>query len=271
MHTEYSNMSHIPEGRRRPNHYKSRYPIESSLRQTPSQSRSFTSQRYVTRDSYHRVNGRASPIPQSGSSNQRRLTLPSHNSPLQLHNIVATRTEKDQTSDSQRSKERRSALERIAEPDLRDQLQVRGSPSREPARLQEVEILYENTTPQDNTLAVRSSVNTPPPTKETGQSSNRTPASQRLGGLSTLGSRERTREALANAIAILVEVSPTTSRVATRRTTIKITPKSRVARSTRTGAKLKRASTTRTTNPPRKKTLFREANLPHRGYYCWHQ
>lgn len=74
MHTEYSNMSHIPEGQRRPNHYKPRYPIESSLRQTPSQSRSFTSQRYVTRVSDHRVNGRASPIPQSGSSNQRRLT-----------------------------------------------------------------------------------------------------------------------------------------------------------------------------------------------------
>ncbi|KAL0646450.1 hypothetical protein Bca4012_044741 [Brassica carinata] len=150
------------------------------------------------------------------------------NFPLIIETTIrppVVRTEKDQTSDSQRSKERRSALERIAEPDLRDQLQVRGSPSREPARLQEVEIFYEITTPQDNTLAVRSPVNTPPPTKETGQSSNRTPASQRLGGLSTLGSRERTREALANAIAIPVEVSPTTSRVETRRTTIKLTPK----------------------------------------------
>ncbi|KAL0750191.1 hypothetical protein Bca101_032194 [Brassica carinata] len=212
-------MSHIPEGQRRPNHYKPRYPIESSLRQTPSQSRSFTSQRYVTRVSDHRVNGRASPIPQSGSSNQRRLT-PLHT----IHHCNFTtlwlpgqRRIKPQTHSGQKN-----AV--LLWKGLLNQTFVINY-SREPARLQEVEIFYEITTPQDNTLAVRSPVNTPPPTKETGQSSNRTPASQRLGGLSTLGSRERTREALANAIAIPVEVSPTTSRVETRRTTIKLTPK----------------------------------------------
>lgn len=68
---------------------------------------------------------------------------------IQITNV----TERQPTSESLRSEERRSALDRIAESDLREQLQRRSTPSRDSGRLQEVEILYEDTQLQDTTLA----------------------------------------------------------------------------------------------------------------------
>ncbi|CAF2048372.1 unnamed protein product, partial [Brassica napus] len=164
---------------------------------------------------------------------------------------------------SERSRERRSALVRISDPDLREQLQRRSTPSGDAGRLQEVEILSDNTQLRE-TVDANSSPALPPPTIDRGQGANRTPAAQRLGGLSSLGSRERTRAALASAMAIPVEVAPITSKAGTKRRTVRVTPKKRIVRSPKPGTKGRKTTTTRTANPPRKK-LCLEKNNPKTG------
>ncbi|KAH0887414.1 hypothetical protein HID58_063510 [Brassica napus] len=103
-------------------------------------------------------------------------------------------------TESGKSSERRSALLRLAEPDLRDQLPKRSSISGE-SRLHEVIIGSEGAAPLGSppgrgTSGPSAQVTTSPTVEQV-----RAPASQRLGGLASLGSKEKTRATLNQIVA----------------------------------------------------------------------
>ncbi|KAL0873920.1 hypothetical protein Bca101_023625 [Brassica carinata] len=185
-----SHSSQVPEEHRNHDHYRPRPRTESNSRPESLVSRSY-SQRHRETGGTRRTDWPRSPARPSGSSIQRRHVSPSNLSLTQTHtrDIIANTAANDQTPERMRSSERRSALDRLSEPDLRNQLQRRSSPSRESARLQDVEILFDAPLPQENVQIIGPDKELSPRMEDPGQNSGRTPASQRLGGLSTLGSR----------------------------------------------------------------------------------
>lgn len=126
-------------------------------------------------------------------------------------------------SDATRSRERRSALERVEAPDLRDQLRRRSTPSGDSGRLIEVEVLY-NEEPHQSPILL----------DDNEQNARRSSALQRLGGLSSLGSRERTRATLDIEGPIAVE--PSASKQTGKRKIARATTKRIVAQSPQQGA-----------------------------------
>ncbi|KAF2608650.1 hypothetical protein F2Q68_00045865 [Brassica cretica] len=100
----------------------------------------FQTDRFQPREPERRTIASSSPSHPSGNSNQRRYDPNTHQSPPQLHTkkVITNVNEGVTPAGSERSRERRSALERIADPDLREQLQHRSTPSRDSSRLQEV-------------------------------------------------------------------------------------------------------------------------------------
>ncbi|KAL0853958.1 hypothetical protein Bca101_059110 [Brassica carinata] len=156
-------------------------------------------------------------------------------------------------SESSGTRERRPALERVAAPDLRDQLIRRSSLSNQPARLQDTvtpprEIITHISTPKDLSPLV-------PDRFDTELEPSRAPASQRLGGLATLGSREKTRLITGNPgePVSAAEMEIASAKPAAKRRTTKSSTNKRIARSPM-GLNLKKAIIARTSVPPRKRT-----------------
>ncbi|KAJ4915688.1 hypothetical protein Rs2_01238 [Raphanus sativus] len=159
--------------------------------------------------------------------------------------------------ESSKTRERRSVLERVNAPDLRDQLQGRTLSNGDSGRLMEIEILY------DGEAALEGPSSTPLPAPENNElslalvpASNRTPASQRLGGIASIGSREKTRLALANAISPPVVVASPPAVTATtgaKRKSTRVVTRKKIARSPIPCLKLSKATASRSLNPPRKR------------------
>lgn len=124
--------------------------------------------------------------------------------------------ESERTPPSQHSHERRSALDRVALHDLRDQLQRRVTLSGELTRLQEVEIQLDEDLHPGPTLL-----------EDIRESATRNSALKRLGGLATQGSRERTRAVLGSECGIPNSIpmagEPSTSKRGTKRKATKST------------------------------------------------
>lgn len=89
--------------------------------------------------------------------------------------------------ESCKSRERRSALLRLAAPDLRDQLPRRSPISKQSGRLQDVEIISGDTPIQARRDATNEVLISPLITNDSAPEQNWAPASQRLGGLASLG------------------------------------------------------------------------------------
>lgn len=156
--------------------------------------------------------------------------------------------------ETSRSRERRSALERMAAPDLRDQLFRRSSISNDSPGAKGKDSLNE-TTHQTTPPVVGSGQKSPPPPPEKG--TDKAPATQRLGGLATLGSREKTRLATENVIdhavpATLAPTEPAAEKLTTKRKTPRATTNKQIARSPM-GLNLKKEVIARSINPPRKR------------------
>ena len=152
---------------------------------------------------------------------------------------------------SQKSQERRSALERIAEPDLRDQLERRGSLSGDSGKLFEITARPDDSLPQIPTL-----------TENMIQSASRNSALQRLGGLASLGSRERTWEMLQTLADSPTAAEPAMSTQGIKRKQTKATGKRKVARSPLQGLNLRKSRVVPSLNPPRKKLCTDKSALP---------
>lgn len=103
-----------------------------------------------------------------------------------MRDVMIQANERSEGGNTLNSTERRSALVRIAVPDLKDQL--RNALSGDSGRLQDVEILYDNSLNQEILHSSGTAI----------RSTKRPPASLRLGGLASLSSREKTKAALAS-------------------------------------------------------------------------
>lgn len=152
------------------------------------------------------------------------------------------------------STERRAALARIEAPDLRDQLPPRTAVSGDSGRLQDVEIHYDDELPQDQ--PVQTMVTT---AGGSAQSQSRTPASQRLGGLASLRSREKTKTVIASSSALPTEGETSKTKPTARRKTIKPTVKKKVVRSP---FNLRKSTLVPSQNPPRRKLCPDKAPFP---------
>lgn len=152
------------------------------------------------------------------------------------------------------STERRSALARIEAPDLRDQLPPRAAVSGDSGRLQDVEIHYDDELPQDQ--PVQTMVIT---TGGSAQSQSRAPASQRLGGLASLRSREKTKTVIANSSTLPTEGETSKIKPTVKRKTIKPTVKKRVVRSP---LNLRKSTLVPSQNAPRRKLVPDKAPFP---------
>lgn len=171
--------------------------------------------------------------------------------PRELMDMSRMSTPSVETS---RSRERRSVLERVAALDLRDQLFRRSSSSKDSPRVKGRDSLN-GTTHQTTPPVLESGQQPPPPPLD--KVSDRAPATQCLGGLTTLGIREKTRLATENAIdhaapTILSFLELVAEKSTTKRKTPRATTNKRIARSPM-GLKLKKAVIVRSTNPPRKR------------------
>ncbi|WZZ55990.1 hypothetical protein YC2023_056097 [Brassica napus] len=196
----------------------------------------------------------ASPGQATGGSHQRQNgSVSSHTPPPLPPRERMDLSGNSNPTESGKSSERRSALLRLAEPDLRDQLPKRSSISGE-SRLHEVIIGSEGAAPLGSppgrgTSGPSAQVTTSPTVEQV-----RAPASQRLGGLASLGSKEKTRATLNQ----IVAVTSTKRSVAAVADSVKApkrrtTASRRVARSPMQGINLRKVNIARSTNPPRKR------------------
>ncbi|KAL0699885.1 hypothetical protein Bca4012_056007 [Brassica carinata] len=171
-------------------------------------------------------------------------------SPGQIKEVRMNTLEPEKTPPSQHSHERRSALDRVALPDLRDQMQRRVTLSGDSVRLQEVEIQLDEELHPGPTLL-----------EDIRESATRNSALKRLGGLATQGSRERTRAVLGGEGDIpdptLMVEGPSTSKRGTKRKATKPTKvpmRKKVPPSPIQGISIRKTNVIRPANPPRKKT-----------------
>ncbi|KAH0891016.1 hypothetical protein HID58_053445, partial [Brassica napus] len=155
----------------------------------------------------------------TGSSGKRPLRSPEehYQSPEPTRDITTHAAPVGTVSGSLRSQERRSALDRLADPDLRDHLPRRRMPSASSGRLQDVEIMYDGDVNRGTPLGASLLNAISPTVEDTEHNSARAPATQRLGGLATLGSRERTKTALAAIEPPPTTVEPTVSKAIAKR------------------------------------------------------
>ena len=212
-------------GRRNTDYRQKRSRMEYIPRTESNLSRSIPELRNTKLSSKRNTNRDTSPGVQAGSSATRRNASPSVHtpSPNPIREIGINIEEPVVASDATRSRERRSALERVEAPNLRDQLRRRSTPSGDSGRLMEVEVLY-NEEPHQSPILL----------EDNEQNARRSSALQRLGGLSSLGSRERTRATLDIEGPIAVE--PSASKQIGKHKIARATTKRIVAQSPQQGA-----------------------------------
>lgn len=199
-HTHRSDVSRTSRGIREPSYPRQRHRLE--LPNTPEHTRSgsfYSLQQQTVKET---PLGKVPVHGGSSGSTSYHHNRSSHTPPpFPPREPMVLAAQDAHKPDSGRTRERRSALERVNAPDLRDQLQGRTTSSGDSVRLLDVEILYDGDTAQENPMIPGS----PPQANNelalvVAPASNRTPASQRLGGIASLSSREKTRLALANAV-----------------------------------------------------------------------
>ncbi|KAF8105084.1 hypothetical protein N665_0163s0054 [Sinapis alba] len=251
-----SQNSEIPRhrtGHRESSALRQEYTKDHRNRPIPSRSYSSRYRRHPQENSKEVTN--LTPV-RSPDRNRKTLSAPaqgsqlSHTPPPRPHREPMEKTPfSPPPHGSNRSKDRRPALERIMAPDLRDHLPRRLSPINSPG---------------DFVGATHGRETLPPPPPETGVSPQtsfvgdperehtRAPATLRLGGLASLGSREETRKALESTTDLPTEVATKPTKQGAKRR-ITRTSSRRGARSPMQGLKLSKTVVTRTSNPPRKR------------------
>ena len=193
--------------------------MERSQRTDSLVSQSCSSQHYraiALPQGEHRANFPNFP---TGSSGIRALRSPEehYQSPKPTRDITTHAAPVGTISGSLRSQEQRSALDRLADSDLRDHLPRRRTPSASSGRLQDVEIMYDGDVNRGTPLGASLLNAISPTVEDTEHNSARAPATQRLGGLATLGSRERTKTTLATIEPPPTTVEPTASKAIAKR------------------------------------------------------
>ncbi|KAJ4873004.1 hypothetical protein Rs2_45329 [Raphanus sativus] len=256
-HTHRSDVSRTSRGYRETSYSRQRHGLE--LVNTPEQSRSESFYSLHQQTPKEKPNGK-SPA-QGGFSGSDTFhhnhSRSSHTPPPAPPREPMTQADGYLNPESSKTRERRSALERVNAPDLRDQLQGRTLSNGDSGRLMEIEILY------DGEIALEGPSITPLPAPENNElslalvpASNRTPASQRREGIASIGSREKTRLALANVISLPVVVASPPAVTATtgaKRKSTRVVTRKKIARSPIPCLKLSKATTSRSLNPPRKR------------------
>lgn len=169
-------------------------------------------------------------------------------SPSNLRERLQYPLERDSSGEvsAPNSRERRSALERVAAPDLRSQISPRMGSSLNSDRLQEVDIQYDGIENQQHFSPVFHIGSSQQP---------RLPAALRLSDVNEAGPSNVKARA----------PNPPTSKSAGKRRITKAGNKTTTKRVTKTalpGVKLKNAMVTRSINPPRKKQCVDQNSIP---------
>ncbi|KAF3582739.1 hypothetical protein DY000_02034146 [Brassica cretica] len=207
----YTNQRELNDNGKRARPEESRRSGELTRRPEPyrEHSREVSSYRPHHRDDYR-----------SALSRQNE-TLSSHTPPpVPMRDVMIQTSANNEGANTLTSTERRSALAHIEALDLRDQLPPRTAVSGDSGRLQDVEIHYDDELPQDQ--PVQTMVTT---AGGSAQSQSRTPASQRLGSLASLRSREKTKTVISSSSALPTEGETSKTKPTARRKTIKPTVK----------------------------------------------